>query len=201
MIGCLLIATGTLAVAMGGTLTRFGSDQYLYIAMSIGVAMIFAGYVWTKRREGAEARRRGVDGASRRGGGQASSRASVSLNPQLSTLNPAVAFVESRLRSLSDDELIEECRVWSVPARAIDAFSRAEARRVWSFRNRLTPDGQAALDTRPAGLRLQLAELYFDVMTPEISAVDRSPIAPLDRIAGRDQADSPAARVSAGSVD
>ncbi len=49
MIGCLLIAAGTLSVASGGTLTRFGSHQYLYIAMSIGIALIFTGYIRTKK--------------------------------------------------------------------------------------------------------------------------------------------------------
>lgn len=49
MIGCLLIALGTLSVASGGTLTRFGSHQLLYIAMSIGIALIFAGYLWTRK--------------------------------------------------------------------------------------------------------------------------------------------------------
>jgi hypothetical protein len=47
--GCLLIALGTLAVASGGTLTRLGSHQYLYIAMTIGIALIFAGYVRARR--------------------------------------------------------------------------------------------------------------------------------------------------------
>lgn len=49
MLGCLLIACGTLAVASGGTLTRLGSHQYLYIAMSLGIALIFAGYVRTRK--------------------------------------------------------------------------------------------------------------------------------------------------------
>jgi hypothetical protein len=49
MIGCLLIAAGALSVASGGTLTRLGSHQYLYIAMSIGIALIFAGYVQTRK--------------------------------------------------------------------------------------------------------------------------------------------------------
>ncbi len=44
-IGVVLIAAGTIAVAMGGTLTRLGSDQFLYIAMAIGTAIIFAGYL------------------------------------------------------------------------------------------------------------------------------------------------------------
>jgi hypothetical protein len=48
-LGCLLIALGTLAVASGGTLTRLGSDQFLYIAMAFGVALIFAGYVKAKQ--------------------------------------------------------------------------------------------------------------------------------------------------------
>ena len=49
MLGCLLIAAGTLTAASGGTLTRLGSRQYLYIAMSIGIALIFAGYMRTRR--------------------------------------------------------------------------------------------------------------------------------------------------------
>ena len=49
MIGLSLIVAGTLAVASGGTLTRLGSDQLLYIAMSIGIALMFAGYLWTRK--------------------------------------------------------------------------------------------------------------------------------------------------------
>ena len=49
MIGCLLILVGTLVVAAGGTLTRFGHREYLYIAMAAGVAVIFAGYLQTRR--------------------------------------------------------------------------------------------------------------------------------------------------------
>ena len=240
MIGCLLIALGTLVVAMGGTLTRFGSEQYLYIAMSIGIAMIFGGYVWMKkpeaRRAGEEARRRAGEEARRRADGAADlpayqiHRSAVSLgeaslaqpgvstpgdagrhqssndslHPQPSTLNlsnPGIQYIEARLASLPDEALIEECRVWSVPAREIDAFSRAEARRVWAFRNRLSVDGQAAFDARPAGLRLQLAELYFEVMSSEIAPVDRPLVAPIDRLTLRAEADAQAARAAAGSVD
>jgi hypothetical protein len=56
MIGCLLIAAGTLSVASGGTLTRLGSHQYLYIAMSLGIALIFAGYVRTRKPDSVSAR-------------------------------------------------------------------------------------------------------------------------------------------------
>jgi hypothetical protein len=44
-LGLALIAGGTLVVASGGTLTRFGSEQYFYIAMALGVGLIFAGYL------------------------------------------------------------------------------------------------------------------------------------------------------------
>lgn len=43
MIGLLLIAAGALAVAAGGSLTRFGHQQYLYIAMSLGISIMFWG--------------------------------------------------------------------------------------------------------------------------------------------------------------
>ncbi len=50
MIGCILIALGTFIVASGGTLTRLGHREYLYIAMSIGIAVIFAGVLETRHR-------------------------------------------------------------------------------------------------------------------------------------------------------
>lgn len=56
MIGCLLIAAGTLAVASGGTLTRLGSHQFLYIAMSFGISLIFAGYTRSRRPDTMPAR-------------------------------------------------------------------------------------------------------------------------------------------------
>src|SRR5918994_1692744 len=51
MTGCALIALGTLVVAAGGSLTRLGHYEYLYIAMAAGVSFIFAGVLWTRRPE------------------------------------------------------------------------------------------------------------------------------------------------------
>jgi len=45
VLGLVLIAAGALVVAAGGTLTRLGAHEYLYIAMAVGVALIFIGYV------------------------------------------------------------------------------------------------------------------------------------------------------------
>jgi hypothetical protein len=178
MIGCLLIAAGTLAVAMGGSLTRLGSDQYLYIAMSIGITLIFAGYL--------EAGSQGIEQASRRPAEETGRRQRflrTSKTEQRTPSMPGVAFIEERLLTLSDGALSEECRVWSVPAREMDAFTRAEARRAWHFRNRLSPAARAAFDSRPPSLRLQLTDLYFDVMTSEIA-----PVSPIDRRPAADRA-------------
>ena len=46
--GCVLIAVGTVAVALGGTLSRFGRPDYLYLTMTLGIAIIFAGVVLTR---------------------------------------------------------------------------------------------------------------------------------------------------------
>ena len=41
------MAGGALVVAAGGSLTRFGHQQYLYVAMSAGIALMFWGYLKT----------------------------------------------------------------------------------------------------------------------------------------------------------
>jgi hypothetical protein len=51
MIGCIQLAAGALLVATGGSLTRFGHQQYLYIAMSVGIVVMFWGYLKTIRPE------------------------------------------------------------------------------------------------------------------------------------------------------
>ena len=49
MYGLILIAVGAMAVAAGGSLTRLGHQQYLYIAMSIGIGLMLWGYLKTIR--------------------------------------------------------------------------------------------------------------------------------------------------------
>ncbi len=49
MYGLILIAAGAMVVAAGGSLTRLGHQQYLYIAMSIGIGLMFWGYLKTIR--------------------------------------------------------------------------------------------------------------------------------------------------------
>jgi hypothetical protein len=47
MQGLVLLAVGALTVAAGGSLTRLGREQYLYIAMTIGIILMFWGYLKT----------------------------------------------------------------------------------------------------------------------------------------------------------
>ncbi|MCC6791682.1 MAG: hypothetical protein IT336_08360 [Thermomicrobiales bacterium] len=173
MIGCLLIALGTIAVGMGGTLTRFGQHEYLYIAMSVGVAIIFAGYLQTRRAVSGQppAVSRQPSEIAPQPAPSAPVRAPVAVgtnghHPGPSAAGPGIAFLEARLRDLDDAELSGLCRVWSVAPTEADAFSREEARRAWVLRSRLTVEGQARFDALPVPVRIQVTVFYFDVMEP-----------------------------------
>jgi len=182
MIGCLLIALGTITVGLGGTLTRLGRHEYLYIAMAIGAAIIFAGYLETRRpdattspkpqaasdklsafsrqpsaRDGAAPLRiAGANGAN--GHHPAPARADSD--------GSGTAFIEAKLADLDPDALSELCRVWSVPRPEIDAFAREQARRAWTLRQRLSPDGQTRFDALTVPVQAQLTELYHEVCEP-----------------------------------
>ncbi|MDP9366843.1 MAG: hypothetical protein M3Q03_00970 [Chloroflexota bacterium] len=197
MIGCLLILVGTLVVAAGGTLTRFGHREYLYIAMAAGVAVIFAGYLQTRRPDTAGfvatggARDVAAPGAGEWAALVVEPQVAVSADEDASTgrsgivplpipparsrrtdgpgvapADPGIAFLEERFLPLDDLAASEACRVWSVDRPAVDRFDRAEARRVWVLRQRLSSAGQAAFDGHPVPVQLQLAELYHEVLAP-----------------------------------
>jgi hypothetical protein len=191
MLGCLLIAGGTLAVASGGTATRLGSDGFLYVAMSAGITLIFSGYLLARRPDSL------VEAAD----GPVAETGIASVQPIRPVDTSPIAFIEHLLGTLDDPALAHECRVWSVPNREIEAFSRAEARRVWAFRSRLSEAGQGAFDVRPAAIRLQLTEFHFDVQMADTAAADRPQIAPLERLPIRDGAEPESRSKAAGSVD
>lgn len=159
MIGCLLIVLGTLTVATGGTLTRFGHREFLYIPMAIGAAIIFAGYLWTRTPDGVALRsprsRSAAASDVRRAG-------PFSFND-----DPGIEFIEARFLALDDASVAEACRVWSVPRDDRDAFDREEARAVWAFRGRLSPEARDAFDSHSAQARRQLAQLYAFVLSDD----------------------------------
>jgi hypothetical protein len=162
MIGCVLIAVGVITVALGGTLTRLGQREYLYIAMSIGVAIIFWGVLEIRR---SDAPKVAVEPApATRAALVALPVARSAKGKELGKLEPALSFIIGEFLPLDDVALSEACRIWSVPRDESDAFTREEAQRVWALRMQLPPDVQSTFDRHSVPARRQLAELYFEVL-------------------------------------
>ncbi|MGH2561239.1 MAG: hypothetical protein ACRDJH_19390 [Thermomicrobiales bacterium] len=178
MVGCILIAAGTLIVAAGGTATRFGQEEYYYIPMSIGVATIFAGYLQTRRSDTAReelpmpfaspAVPPAVPAQARGALVSLPAVRGVHRNGAASPADPAITFIEQHFLPLDDDALAEACRVWSASPPSTDAFTRDEARLVWSLRLRLSPAAQSQFDAHSPTTRRQLAELYHDLFAPGV---------------------------------
>jgi hypothetical protein len=83
-----------------------------------------------------------------------------------------IAFIEAKLHELDADALSELCREWSVPRSDADAFTRDQARRAWVVRQRLSAGGQQRFDFLPLPIRLQLTELFHEVLEPVIVGAD-----------------------------
>ncbi len=187
LIGCVLIAAGTLIVAAKGTLSRTGLPEETFaLAMAVGVAVIFAGYLETRRQDAVQADAgsnlvaemalpgviepdsphdeelpvapSGVIPMTRRAGRTAPVAG-----------DPGIAFIEERFLPLDAAALAALCRAWSVPQPAIEAFGREEARRVWAFRLRLSVSGQAGFDAHDVPAQLALTDLYFEVLAPGVA--------------------------------
>lgn len=161
MIGCAWILVGTLSVAAGGSLTRLGHYEYLYIAMSIGVAMIFYGVLWTRRPEAMPAKSSHT--ASELVPRTLSTLPAVEAEPHPGSAEPAVAFVEALLGKPAAD-VSQTCAEWSVPVDHTPTLSRADARMAWVFRQGLPAESQARFDALPVPARRQVATLYREVL-------------------------------------
>lgn len=174
MIGCALIGTGTLAVAAGGSLTRLGHYEYLYIAMSIGVALIFLGVVRAQQAETVVTAFSGIVtvpsiGAPLTPSASASTLEDGGGSPTLPVQagSNALAFVASVLLPLADDDLDRVCTEWSVPRDASPALSRHDARRAWRLRGLLEDGAAAQFDMHTVGARRQVTVLYHEVLAWE----------------------------------
>lgn len=162
MFGCALICAGTLVVAAGGSLSRLGHYEYLYIAMAIGVGMIFGGVLASRRLDRIPAE---------------SSIMAVDLTgPPAHDLPLAntsgLAFLQDLLLGRDDTEIDRICTEWSVARETTPALSRNDARRAWRLRLVLAPDAVARFDGLPVSARRQLTTLYHDVLTWERSGRD-----------------------------
>lgn len=174
MIGCLLIALGTITVGMGGTLTRLGYREYLDVPMAIGSAIIFAGIMQTRRPDAKTWPRLRPDAVSPSAVLRPASRL-ISQNGSANGHGIAVApgtpantgldFIEEKLVAVGEAELSELCRIWSAGRRDVDALNREEAKRAWALRSALSTDAQQRFDALPAAVQWQLSELYHDVLT------------------------------------
>ncbi len=165
MIGCILIALGTFFVASGGTLTRLGQREYLYISMSIGIVIIFAGVLETRRSDQEPRGLRAMLGLNM----AADQGKIIPFQPGGAIRNArgndaqALDYVVERLLPLDDAGIDHDCRGWSVPRRELNMLDRVQAQQVWSLRTRLDPASQQRLDALQPVARLQLAELYLEV--------------------------------------
>lgn len=192
MIGCALIALGTLVVAAGGSLTRLGHYEYLYIAMAAGVSLIFAGVLWTRRpapgrvpdlaatpADAAEPAARALVGAPAATG---SANGHAALDGQDEPARPhdesaaplpdePIRFIEEVLLPLGDGTLAARCAEWSVPADDRPVLSRDEARLAWRLRCRLSPDARRRFDAHGVPARRQLAVLWAEVLAAPVDVV------------------------------
>jgi hypothetical protein len=174
--GCVLIGGGTVVVALGGTVSRFGRPEYLYLAMVLGIAIIFSGVVLTWQPLSAPATtRRTLDSWHER---DATSRRPrlVRLPSQLHAEPPAgahrvegVRYIVECLLPLDDAEIAQACRRWSATPMDGDALDRIQARQVWSLRLALPEGARSRFDALPIGVQAQLAEIYAEVWSDETS--------------------------------
>lgn len=139
-VGCVLIALGATLVALGGSLTRLGRPEYLYLAMSAGIAVIFAGVLLTRP-----------------------ARVRARTDAAGASDDEGVRFIIERLLPMSDEEIAEACRRWSATPIEGDVLSREQARRTWGLRLLLAEPTREQFDGLPLVVQAQLAELYGQV--------------------------------------
>lgn len=159
--GCLLIAVGTLIVASGGTLTRLGRPEYLYLAMSAGIVIIFSGVLLT--RGGAARRKTALYAPSDSPGSSRLVALPRKAERGVAPLDDGLVLVGQRLLELDAAEMAAFCRQWSAAPRESSDLDRADAQRLWHMRVLLSPEQQAALDKLPLTTQAQLAELFQEV--------------------------------------
>jgi hypothetical protein len=177
-LGCLLIALGTVVVAFGGTLTRLGRQEYLYLAMSLGIAIIFAGVLLTRQPGRARASRGeteplgAMDERSARGVRLISLPARGPTERIPAGADEGLRYIVDVLLPLEDEALGAACRWWSASPVDGDALTRDQARQIWSLRRALPEEAKGRFDRLPMPTQAQLAELYAEVWSDARDASD-----------------------------
>jgi hypothetical protein len=171
-----VIALGTVVVALGGTASRFGKPEFLYLAMALGIATICAGVVLTRQPFSTRAAMRSAPDASGQRDAIAQRARLIPLPYRPRSARPpdlkrgeGVRYVVERLFPLEDAEIVEACRRWSATPMDGDAVSRTQARQVWALRLALPEEARSRFDALPLRVQAQLAELYTEVWSDEAS--------------------------------
>lgn len=168
MIGCLLIVVGTLSVAMGGTLTRFGQYEYLYIAMSAGIALIFGGVLWTRRPNRSVSS--GMSGDIESSLAQPTTERRLTAEPHLTD---ELAFLVEKVLAGSPEDVRAVCAAWSVVADDEPLMGRRDARQAWRLRKHLPATAQDRFDALPVPERRAVVELAAEVLQiPALTRID-----------------------------
>jgi hypothetical protein len=158
-IGCVLIALGTLLVAAGGSATRLGRPEFLYLAMAAGIAVILAGYLETRRPE-----------TPKTSAPVAAAEPPVALvalrSGHASDGDDGISLISAWMRDLDPETVSARCRAWSASPDESETLSRAQAREAWALRLRLPAEAKPAFDSLPPTAQRQLAEVYFGVFVP-----------------------------------
>ena len=166
MVGCALIAVGTIVVGLGGTLTRLGHYEYLYIAMSVGVALIFAGVIWTRRPDVQKVREERAPTTRALVPAPVSSNGLHTAPGQSIQETNALGYVGQQILIMDDAALDKFCTEWSVPREDRIVFDRSEARRAWSFRRELSDEARIQFDRHSVPARRQIVVLFDEVLAP-----------------------------------
>ncbi|HEV2127514.1 MAG TPA: hypothetical protein VGR22_02725 [Thermomicrobiales bacterium] len=165
MIGCIFIVSGTIAVALGGTLTRLGHYEYLYVAMSVGIALIFAGVLWSRRPDRV--------GAGTTAGSNAGSAAARQGTEAVLPMSQEVAFLVEKVLPNEPEAIRGICLSWSVQASDDPVMSRRDARRAWRLRSHLPTMAQDRFDALSVSERRAVVELAAEVLQiPALTRVD-----------------------------
>lgn len=166
-IGCALIAAGAVIVAMGGTLTRLGQREYLYIAMTVGIATIFIGILQTRHT----ARDAPLEETTRQAKDEM-----PEPEPRLTLLRSpfydsargtrggeAARYILDVILPLDAAEMQQLALDWGATVDIRPPLTRLQATRVWRLRRDLPVKDQPRWDRLPLGLQAQIAELYAEV--------------------------------------
>ena len=175
----MLIAVGTIIVALGGTMTRFGRLEYLYLAMSLGIAVIFAGVLLTRRPRAARVDWQRSTGGTK-GDGSATYRGRIIPLPSRQQVEPAgtgsndgIRFIVENVLPFDDAQVEELCQRWSATIVEANAFSRDQAKQVWALRLALPENARPRFDSLRFNIQAELAEIYAEVWS-DTASVERA---------------------------